>query len=144
PLLLDRRPGPRPLRLGALRRPPLHHLQPVERRLPAKPPRDGRQAPGRDRPAARTALAPAGPELCAPYDPSAELPRAATRAPQLPPGGAAPATGLAEKRPGHRVPRRRNLLQLPCGILDRHLLDQIAVEGCHQPPPLLLDEVGGL
>ena len=75
--------------LGAARRgAPLHHLQSVERRLPPEPARHGRRPAGRHRAATRGPLAGPGPELRAPDDAPAELPRPPAEPPQLPAGGA--------------------------------------------------------
>ncbi len=90
PVLLDLGSRARPPLRAARRRAALHHLQPVERRLPAKSPGDGRRAAGRHAAAARGALSGAGPQLGPADDAPPELPRAAAEPPQLPVGRAAP------------------------------------------------------
>src|SRR5207244_1369067 len=82
---------------------PLRRLQPDERRLRARPARDGRAAPGRDEAAVPAALARAGDQLGAADHAPPELPRAAAGAPFVP-ARRAPVTTPPPSRPEVRRP----------------------------------------
>ena len=100
PVLLDRRPRDGRLRRDAGGGAPFRRLQPVERRLRAESPRDGRRAAGRDEAPLRAELTRPGLQRRAPDDAPAELPRAAARPPVVParraPGVTAGGSSLPE------------------------------------------------